>query len=223
MEDLDKSVEEIERLLRVQRAVLAARGFVQCVHEVAEEAHFIRPTRTTVKVTGGEKAIKGVLYLVVGHGLGSFGPYVQLSHPPPWPKGTPVGLRPDVWSEYDREDFPRINVKHVEVVPDYKRVFAEQLAKVKEFGMDPDQCAYTVPLLTQVAEDGFTPTAWGILADWMEEHDRVWAGTGGGFTAEEFAHELRLLTSGPAAPKFTTENARRHNFFGFKEDAGGII
>lgn len=122
-------------------------------------------------------------YEVSAHRQGNYGPCVNLR-------------------TKDGKFINYVSVENVRVVPDYARVFSGE-SRSPEY----------VALITKVAEEGFTPTAWGILADWCEEHNRVWGGANGGVTAEDFAYALRRITSGPDAPKLSTYYADCHNEF----------
>jgi hypothetical protein len=93
-----------------------------------------------------------------------------------------------------------ISVENVRVVPDYATAFRTK------------DTAAILGLLVKTAEEGFSPTAWGVLADYIEEFE-VAVLEGRGVPPAAFADALRRVTAAPDAPKLSTYYADCHNEF----------
>lgn len=91
-----------------------------------------------------------------------------------------------------------VSVENVRPVPDYAAAF-----KTKD--TEP-----VLGILVKTAEDGFSATGWGILADYIEEHEvRILEGRA--VTAAAFADALRRVTA--EGTKLSTYLADCHNEF----------
>lgn len=169
------------RDLELYNVYEAALNFIKDAHGRAEQALYIQQGRR-VRVVKGRKCPKGE-YEVVAHRQGDYGPYVN--------------LRAD-----DGKYYSYVAVSNVEVIPDNTAAFATPGYRAKHFDLPA--------MMGKTADEGFTPFAWGVLADWFEDHDLV-AKAGG--TAADFADAIRRITSAEDAPKFNNYFAECHNEF----------
>jgi hypothetical protein len=156
----------------------AASSLVYDAQNAAENAHLLN-RGVIVDVVRGRKVPKG-RYEVADHRQGQYGPYVNLR---------------DATGRY----YTYVSVENVKVVPDYSKSFDSRRFASLHSALPS--------FLAKVAEAGWTATAWGILADWIEEDNTI------GMTPRELADALRRITSAPDAPKFSTYIADCHNEF----------
>jgi hypothetical protein len=154
-------VDAEERDRQLDAAFFAAESIMAEAHKWYENAHFITHG-CTVEVVKGRKAPKG-RYEVTLHAQGNYGPYVN--------------LRDAAGKRYNY-----ISVGNVKVVPNLADEFIKSAA-FRKLGNE------FLSFVTTVAEHGFTETAWGIFADWVEQTDAVVSS--GGYTAEDLALMIR--------------------------------
>lgn len=166
----------------------AARAFMKTALGTAEKAHYLQPGRR-VRVTRGRKVPLGE-YEVTRHDQGNYGPYVDLRDA----AGT---------------TYRYVSVENIEVIPDYAPLFATKGYQGKHADLSA--------MMAETAAKGFTATAWGILADWIEDKELPCKSG----PAADFAQAIRaIIADADKSPRFSTYYAECHN--GFRRPFSGV-
>jgi hypothetical protein len=159
-------VDATDRDRQLDAAYFAAQSILAEFTKQYEDTHFI-VHGGTVEVVKGRKCPKG-RYEVVKHAQGNYGPYVNLR---------------DAAGKF----YNYVSVENIKVVPNFENSFIKSAA-FRKIGSE------FVSFMTRIAQEGCTETAWGILADWVEQNDIV--PSSGGYAAEDLAAALRRATFG---------------------------
>jgi hypothetical protein len=163
-------VDATDRDRQLDAAYFAAQSIIAEAHRAYTQSHYI-VRGMKVDVVKGRKVPKG-RYEVTDHRLGNYGPYVD--------------LRDDAGKVYRY-----VAIDNLKVVPNLDDEFGRSSTFRRVHPAFPAFAA-------RVAEAKFTATAWGILADWVEDTEIV--PSSGGYAAEDLAAALRRLTAAGSSP-----------------------
>jgi hypothetical protein len=174
-------VDATDRDRQLDAAYFAAQSIIAEAHRAYTQSHYI-VRGMKVDVVKGRKVPKG-RYEVTDHRLGNYGPYVD--------------LRDDAGKVYRY-----VAIDNLKVIPNIEANFRLSPVFQKAHESFPT-------FIARVAEEKFSATAWGILADWVQDTEIV--PSSGGYAAEDLAAALRRLTAAGSSPSLY--GAECHNEF----------